>query len=101
MDRGPSIFSDFGSDPARQVLIPVLVAVPLVLALIFGGPAYAAALVIIGIGGILFLANPRTFILTFLTVISLRNFIAGGERIGSDSFNFDLGGLVNVLATGM
>ncbi len=101
MDRGPSIFSDFGSDPARQVLIPVLVAVPLVLALIFGGPAYAAALVIIGIGGILFLANPRTFILTFLTVISLRNFIAGGERIGSESFNFDLGGLVNVLATGM
>jgi hypothetical protein len=101
MDRGTSIFSDFGSDPARQVLIPVLVAVPLVLALIFGGPAYAAALVIIGIGGILFLANPRTFILTFLTVISLRNFIAGGERIGSESFNFDLGGLVNVLATGM
>ena len=101
MRTEPSPFGDFGSDPARQFIVPTLVSIPLILALIFGGPAYAAALAIIGVGGGLFLANPRLFILVFLTLISLRNWVAGGDRIGSESFNFDLGGLVNVLATGM
>jgi O-antigen ligase len=101
MQSEPSLFGDFGSDPARQFLIPILVSVPLVGALIFGGPAYAAAMAIIGVGGALFLANPKLFILVFLSLISLRNWVAGGDRIGSESFNFDLGGLVNVLATGM
>ena len=93
--------SDFGADPVRQFMIATMVAIPLVLALVLGGPNYAAALAIIGIGGGLFLANARVFILTFLIVISLRDFVAGGDRIGSEAFNFDLGGLVNVLATGM
>ncbi len=97
-DRG---YPEFGGDPAREVVIPILVATPVALALALGGPHYAGALIIIGIGGGLFLANPRVFILLFLTLISLRNFVAGGERIGSDAFNFDLGGLVNVLATGI
>ena len=101
MARGPSAFSDFGSDPGRQFILPALIAIPLVIALTLGGPNYAAALAILGVGGGLFLANPRIFILSFLSLISLRNFIAGGDRIGNESFNFDLGGLVNILATGM
>ena len=101
MEPRPSIFADLGSDPGRQIVLPALISIPLVLALTLGGPAYAAALAMLGVGGGLFLANPRIFILCFLSLISLRNFIAGGERIGNESFNFDLGGLVNVLATGM
>jgi O-antigen ligase len=79
----------------------VLVTVPLTLALAFGGPQHMAALAIVGVGGGLFLANPRAFILAFLTLIALRNFIAGGNRIAVGGFDFDLGGLVNVLATGI
>lgn len=94
-------FSDLGSDPARQLLIPALVAIPLALALGFGGANYMAALLIVAIGGGTFLANPRAFILGFLTLVALRNFVAGGERMGNESFSFDLGGLVNVLATGI
>lgn len=93
--------SDFGSDPTRQLIIPALVAVPLALALGFGGANYMAALLIITIGGGTFLANPKAFILGFLALIALRNFVAGGERMGNESFSFDLGGLVNVLATGI
>ncbi|MFZ5479776.1 MAG: O-antigen ligase family protein, partial [Myxococcota bacterium] len=70
-------------------------------ALAFGGAHYMAALAIVGVGAGVFLANPRAFILGFLVLISLRNFIAGGERIGGAAFNFDLGGLANVLATGI
>lgn len=99
---GPSPFADFGSDPVRQLLIPVLITVPLVGALALGGPAYMAAVAIVAVGGGTFLANPRAFILGFLTLISMRNFIAGGERIDTGSgIDFDLGGLVNVLATGI
>ena len=71
------------------------------LALAFGGPHYMAALAIVGVGGGLFLANPKAFILVFLAVIALRNFVAGGDRITIGGFDFDLGGLVNVLATGI
>lgn len=71
------------------------------LALAFGGPQHMAALAIIGVGGGLFLANPKAFILVFLTLIAMRNFIAGGDRINIGGFDFDLGGLVNVLATGI
>lgn len=110
MPRGPGApLSSFGSsmlgearvDPGRVVVVPLLVAVPLALALAYGGVQWMAALFIIALGGGVFLANPRAFILAFLTLISMRNFIAGGERIGTDSFDFDLGGLVNVLATGI
>jgi O-antigen ligase len=101
MDGRPSLLSEFGGDPARQVIIPALIAVPLALALVLGGPNYMAALTIVAIGGGLFLANPRAFILTFLVLIALRNFVAGGERLGNEQLNFDLGGLANVLATGI
>lgn len=97
----PSPFADLGSDPVRQFLVPIAVAVPLAAALAFGGVNYMAALAIVAIGGGLFLANPRAFILAFLVLISLRNFIAGGERMGAGSIDFDLGGLANVLATGI
>jgi O-antigen ligase len=60
-----------------------------------------AALAIVAVGGGLFLANPKAFILGFLMLISMRNFVAGGERMGNESLNFDLGGLANVLATGI
>lgn len=100
LDR-PSPFSDFGSDPSRQFIIPVLIAIPMALALAFGGPQHMAALAIVAVGGGLFLANPRAFILAFLTLIAMRNFVAGGDRIAIGGFDFDLGGLVNVLATGI
>lgn len=97
----PGWLGDAGGDLARQFLVPLLVAIPLALALGFGGVAEMAALAIVAVGGGLFLANPRAFILAFLVLIALRNFVAGGERIGTDAFDFDLGGLVNVLATGI
>lgn len=97
----PSPYADFGSDPTRQVILPALVAIPLALALGYGGVHYMAALLIILIGSGLFMANPRAFILAFLVLIAMRNFVAGGQRIGGDTFNFDLGGLANVLATGI
>lgn len=97
----PSPFADLGSDPVRQLLIPAAVALPLALALAFGGVNYMAALAIVAIGGGLFLANPRAFILSFLVLISLRNFIAGGDRMAAGGIDFDLGGLANVLATGI
>lgn len=93
--------SELASDPVRNLLIPALVAIPLAFALAVGGVTEMAALAIVSVGGGLFLANPRMFILAFLTLISLRNFVAGGERIGTETFDFDLGGLVNVLATGI
>jgi hypothetical protein len=96
-----SAFADFGSDPVRQILLPAAVAIPLAAALAFGGVSYMAALLIVCIGGGLFLANPRAFILVFLVLIAMRNFVAGGERLGNDDLNFDLGGLANVLATGI
>ncbi len=99
--KSGSPLSDLGSDPVRQFLLPALVAVPLALALAYGGVHYLAALAIVAVGGGVFLANPRAFILGFLVLIALRNFVAGGDRIGSDAFNFDLGGLANVLATGV
>lgn len=98
---GGSLFRDFGSDPARQFVVPVLVAIPLAASLALGGPQYMAALLIIALGGVLFLANPRAFILLFLVLIAMRNFVAGGDRMGGETFNFDLGGLANVLASGM
>lgn len=91
--------SELGRDPARTVLIPLLVAVPLALALGLGGVTHMAALAIFAVGAGTFLANPRAFILGFLSLISLRNFVAGGERIEAGAIDFDLGGLVNVLAT--
>lgn len=97
--RGPSPFADLGSDPVRQFAIPALIAVPLAAALGFGGPHYLAALVIASVGAGLFLASPRAFILVFLASISLRNFVAGGERMGGETLNFDLGGLANVLTS--
>ncbi len=94
--------TDFGSDPLRQIVIPVLVAIPLVGALALGGPTVMAAVVIIGLGAGTFLANPRVFILAFLTLISMRNFIAGGDRMDTGAgLDFDLGGLVNILASGI
>lgn len=97
----PSPLADLGSDPVRQFLVPAMVALPLAAALAFGGVNYMAALAIVAVGGGLFLANPRAFILAFLGLISLRNFIAGGERIEAGGIDFDLGGLANVLATGI
>ncbi len=79
----------------------MLITVPMALALAFGGPQHMAALAIVVVGGGLFLANPRAFILAFLALIAMRNFIAGGDRIAIGGFDFDLGGLVNVLATGI
>lgn len=99
--RERGLLSDLGSDPVRQLLLPALVAIPLAVTLALGGVTEMAALAIVSIGGGLFLANPRMFLLAFLTLISLRNFVAGGERIGTATFDFDLGGLVNVLATGI
>lgn len=99
--KGPSPLADFGSDPVRQLLLPALVAIPLAAALGFGGVHYLAAVVIGGIGAGLFIASPRAFILVFLATISLRNFVAGGERLGGELLNFDLGGLANVLASFM
>ena len=99
--KANSPFADLGSDPLRQILLPAAVALPLAAALAFGGVNYMAALAIVGVGGGLFLANPRAFILGFLMLISLRNFVAGGERMGTEGLNFDLGGLANVLATGI
>jgi hypothetical protein len=99
--KANSPFADLGSDPLRQLLLPAAVALPLAAALAFGGVNYMAALAIVGVGGGLFLANPRAFILGFLMLISLRNFVAGGERMGTEGLNFDLGGLANVLATGI
>ena len=99
--KANSPFADRGSDPLRQLLLPAAVALPLAAALAFGGVNYMAALAIVGVGGGLFLANPRAFILGFLMLISLRNFVAGGERMGTEGLNFDLGGLANVLATGI
>ena len=101
MDVKSSPFADFGSDPVRQLILPAAAAIPLAVALAFGGVSYMAALAIVGVGGGLFMANPRAFILGFLMLISLRNFIAGGERMGTEGLNFDLGGLANVLATGI
>jgi hypothetical protein len=98
-ERG--LLGDLGTDPVRQLVLPVLVAIPLAITLAVGGVTEMAALAIVSVGGGLFLANPRMFILAFLTLISLRNFVAGGERIGTETFDFDLGGLVNVLATGI
>jgi hypothetical protein len=97
----PSPFADAGSDPVRQFILPALVAVPLAAALAFGGVNYMAALAIVTVGGGLFLANPRAFILAFLVLIALRNFVAGGERLEAGGLDFDLGGLANVLATGI
>ncbi len=97
----PSPLADLGSDPVRQFLLPALVAIPLAAALAFGGVHYMAALAIVAVGGGLFLANPRAFILSFLMLISLRNFIAGGDRMAAGGIDFDLGGLANVLATGI
>jgi O-antigen ligase len=101
VDVKSSPFADFGSDPVRQLILPAAAAIPLALALGYGGVNYMAALAIVGVGGGLFMANPRAFILGFLMLISLRNFIAGGERMGTEGLNFDLGGLANVLATGI
>ena len=64
--------SELGRDPARTLLIPLLVAVPLALALGLGGVTHMAALAIFAVGGGTFLANPRAFILGFLMLISLR-----------------------------
>ena len=74
---GPSPLSDFGTDPVRQLLVPILITVPLAGAMALGGPAYMAAVGLIAIGAGTFLANPRVFSLGFLTLISMRNFIAG------------------------
>lgn len=99
--KSGSPLADLGSDPVRQFLLPAFVAVPLALALAYGGVHYMAALAIVTVGAGVFLVNPRAFILGFLVLISLRNFVAGGDRIGNEAFNFDLGGLANVLVTGV
>lgn len=93
--------SDLGSDPLRHFVLPALVAIPMAAALALGGAHYLVALALIAGGGGLFIANPRAFILVFLGLISLRNLLAGGERIGGDRLNFDLGGIANVLVSGM
>ncbi len=93
--------SDLGSDPVRHVVLPALVALPMAAALAFGGVHYLVAFALVAGGAGLFVANPRTFILVFLGLISLRNLFAGGERIGGDRFNVDLGGIANVLVSGM
>ena len=98
MPARPTLRDTF-SDPGRQILVPLLVGIPLALALGFGGLAWMAALAMVALGAGLFMANARLFILTFLALISMRNFIAGGERIGTSAIDFDLGGVVNVLAT--
>lgn len=88
-----------GEDIGRDLWIPVAVVVPLAALLVFGGPHYMVGFAILAMFGMLFLANTRAFVLLFLVLIAMRDWIAGGERIDIGLLTFDLGGLVNVVTT--
>ncbi|MDP6935392.1 MAG: O-antigen ligase family protein, partial [Myxococcota bacterium] len=85
-------------DPARTWLLPLLCVVPLAGSLVFGSPTYLAALGTLMAAALLFLVNIQQFVLMFMVVIAMRGWMAGGERIGAEGLDFDLGGLVNILA---
>ncbi len=86
-------------DLSREILIPALLVAPLALSLVYGGPQYMAGVAIMAMAGLLFLTNPRAFMLVFLVAIAMRDWVAGGDRIDVGFLTFDLGGLVNVLTT--
>jgi O-antigen ligase len=88
-----------GEDIGRDLWIPVAVVLPLAALLVFGGPHYMVGFAILAMFGMLFLANTRAFILLFLVLIAMRDWIAGGERIDIGILTFDLGGLVNIITT--
>lgn len=88
-----------GSDVERDLWIPAAVVVPLAGLLVFGGPHYMVGFAILAMFGMLFLANTRAFILLFLVLIAMRDWVAGGDRIDIGLLTFDLGGLVNVVTT--
>ncbi len=88
-----------GADVGRDFWIPVSLVVPLALLLVFGGPHYMVGFALLAMFGMLFLANTRAFILLFLVVVAMRDWVAGGERIDVGILTFDLGGLVNVITT--
>ena len=86
---------DFG----REVALPVLLVAPLALLLVWGGPHYMAGFSMLALAGLLLVANTRVFMLFFLIVVAMRDWVAGGDRIDVGLLTFDLGGLVNVLTT--
>jgi O-antigen ligase len=58
-----------------------------------------AGFAMLAMAGLLFLANTRVFMLGFLVVVAMRDWIAGGDRIDIGILTFDLGGLLNVMTT--
>jgi hypothetical protein len=58
-----------------------------------------AGFAMLAMAGLLFLANTRVFMLGFLVVVAMRDWIAGGDRIDVGILTFDLGGLLNVMTT--
>ena len=88
-----------GEDIGRELWLPVLVVAPLAFLLVYGGPHYMVGFAILAMFGMLFLANTRGFILLFLVLIAMRDWVAGGERIDIGLLTFDLGGLVNIITT--
>ncbi len=88
-----------GEDVEREFWLPAVLVVPLAGLLVFGGPHYMVGFAILAMFGMLFLANTRAFILLFLVIIAMRDWVAGGERIDIGILTFDLGGLVNIITT--
>jgi O-antigen ligase len=79
--------------------VPLALVLPLSLLLVKGGPHYMAGFAMLAMAGLLFLANTRVFMLGFLVVVAMRDWIAGGDRIDVGILTFDLGGLLNVMTT--
>jgi len=88
-------------DIGREILVPIALVGPLSFLLVWGGPHYMAGFAIVALAGLLFLANTRAFMLAFLVLVAMRDWVAGGDRIDVGLLTFDLGGLVNVLTTMM
>ena len=88
-------------DLGREIITPIALVIPLAFLLVWGGPHYMAGFAIVAMAGLLFLANTRAFMLAFLVLVAMRDWVAGGERIDVGLLTFDLGGLVNVLTTMM
>jgi O-antigen ligase len=90
----------FGArDKGREFVAPLVLVIPLSLLLVKGGPHYFAGFAMLAIAGLLFIANTRVFMLGFLVVVAMRNWVAGGDRIDVGILTFDLGGLLNVMTT--
>ena len=86
-------------DVGREIVVPLLLVLPLSILLVSGGPHYMAGFAMLAMAGLLFLANTRVFMLGFLVLVAMRDWVAGGDRIDVGLLTFDLGGLVNVLTT--